>query len=76
MTLHQHEACGLTTRKLIEPHNSLKIPSKKRRRFTKTFEPLSYGAALPVQISSICAKGAVLHREKVDFNAEPPWQPS
>ncbi|KAL6456867.1 hypothetical protein MHYP_G00338300 [Metynnis hypsauchen] len=32
------------------PHHSLKIPPKKRRRFSKSFRPLSHGSPLSVQV--------------------------
>ncbi|KAG5265160.1 hypothetical protein AALO_G00262050 [Alosa alosa] len=60
------------------PHYSLKIPPKKRRRFSKTFWPLSHGSILSVQVYKRYPEGLgeVLYREQFDFNAEPPWDPS
>ncbi|MEQ2255113.1 hypothetical protein ILYODFUR_010386 [Ilyodon furcidens] len=59
-------------------HYSLKIPPKKRRRFSKTFRPLSHGSPVSVQVYERYPEGlgAALYREHFDFNAEPPWDPS
>ncbi|KAJ8273262.1 hypothetical protein GJAV_G00099540 [Gymnothorax javanicus] len=59
-----------------ELYDASKIPPIKRRPFTETLGPLFCGLTLPVQIRSVCARGAGPHREQVDFNSEPPWDPS
>ncbi|GAB0181900.1 hypothetical protein GRJ2_000655300 [Grus japonensis] len=58
------------------PHPSLKIPPKKRRRFTKSFGPLSHGKISDQVYNYPEGLGEVLYREQFDFNAEPPWEPS
>ncbi|KAL6099791.1 uncharacterized protein ACO6RY_01543 [Pungitius sinensis] len=59
-------------------HYSLKIPPKKRRRFSETFLPLSHGFPVSAQVYERYpgGLGAALYREHFDFNAEPPWDPS
>ncbi|CAL8370845.1 unnamed protein product [Boreogadus saida] len=60
------------------PHYRLKIPPKKRRRFSKSLWPLSHGSPVSVQVYHRYPEGlgAALYREHFDCNAEPPWDPS
>ncbi|KAG9355517.1 hypothetical protein JZ751_000355 [Albula glossodonta] len=42
------------------------------------FKESRTGTALPVQVYSSYpqGQGIVIHQEQLDFNAEPPWDPS